>query len=81
VWQAGGHTGGKRLHPFLPELVETLERHSGLRLAPEVKSKLLHMSRATIDRRLQRARSKLPLRGRTTTNLPDCGDSHGRNSE
>jgi hypothetical protein len=67
VWQASGHICGKRLHPFLPELVEALERHGELHLAPEVKSKLLQMSRSTIDRRLQRARSKLPLRGRTTT--------------
>lgn len=67
AWQASGPICGKRLHPFLPELVEALERHGELRLAPEVKDKLLQMSRATIDRRLQRARSKLPVRGRTTT--------------
>jgi len=67
VWQASGHICGKRLHPFLPELVEVLERHGELRLAPEVQNKLLQMSRATIDRRLQRARSTRPLRGRTTT--------------
>jgi hypothetical protein len=67
VWQASGHICGQRLHPFLPELVEALERHGELRLAPEVKNKLLQMSRATIDRRLQRARSTRPLRGRTTT--------------
>ena len=67
VWQASGHICGKRLHPFLSELVEALERHGELHLAPEVKGKLLQMSRATIDRRLQRARSKLPLWGRTTT--------------
>lgn len=67
VWQASGHICGKRLHPFLPELVEALERHGELRLAPEVKNRLLQMSRATIDRRLQRARTTRPLRGRTTT--------------
>jgi hypothetical protein len=67
VWQASGHICGQRLHPFLPELVEALERHGELRLAPEVKNKLLQMSRATIDRRPQRARSTRPLRGRTTT--------------
>jgi hypothetical protein len=67
VWQASRHICGKRLHPFLPELVEALERHGELHLAPEVKNKLLQMSRATIDRRLQRARSTRPLRGRTTT--------------
>lgn len=67
VWQASGHICGKRLQPFLPELVEALERHGELRLAPEVKTQLLEMSPATIDRRLQRARTKLPPRGRTTT--------------
>jgi hypothetical protein len=67
VWQASGHICGQRLHPLLPELVEALARHGELRLAPEVKNTLLQMSRATIDRRLQRARTTLPLRGRTTT--------------
>lgn len=67
VWQASGHLCGKRLHPFLPELLEALERHGELHLAPPVKTKLLQMSRATIDRRLQRARSKLPARGQTIT--------------
>jgi hypothetical protein len=67
VWQASGHLCGKRLQPFLPELVEALERHGELSLAPQLKSQLLQMSPATIDRRLQRARSQLPARGRTTT--------------
>jgi hypothetical protein len=67
VWEACGHLCGKRLKPFLPDMVEALERHGELKLAPETRSKLLQMSASTIDRRLKGARSKLAYRGRSTT--------------
>jgi hypothetical protein len=67
AWEVSGRLCGKRLHPFLPDLVEALERHSELQLAPETRDKLLQMSVSTIDRRLKRARASLGLRGRTTT--------------
>lgn len=67
VWEVSGHLCGKRLHPFLPELVEVLERHRELRLAPETRDQLLRMSVSTIDRRLKRAREGVGARGRTTT--------------
>lgn len=67
VWAISGHLCGKRLQPFLPELVEVLERHGELRVGPEVRDKLLQMSAATIDRRLARARERMPIRGRSTT--------------
>lgn len=67
VWEISGHLCGKRLQPFLPELVEVLERHGELRLSPDVREKLLQISAATIDRRLARARKRLPAHGRTTT--------------
>jgi hypothetical protein len=67
VWKASGHLCGKRLHPFLLDMVEALERHRELRLAPETRSKLLQMSVSTIDRRLSRARTGLARQGRTTT--------------
>ncbi len=67
VWEVSGHLCGKRLYPFLPDLVEALERHSELHLAPETRDKLLQMSASTIDRRLKRARAGLGARGRTTT--------------
>lgn len=67
VWEISGHLCGKRLHPFLPELVEALERHGELRLGPETREKLLRMSISTIDRRLKRARAGIGSRGRTTT--------------
>jgi hypothetical protein len=67
VWEVSGHLCGKRLQPFLPELVAALQRHGELNLAPGIKAQLLRMSAATIDRRLKRARSRLPRRGRSTT--------------
>jgi len=42
----------KRLIPFLPTLVEALERHEHLHLTEEYRSQLLSMSAATADRRL-----------------------------
>jgi hypothetical protein len=67
VWEVSGHLCGKRLHPFLPDLVEALERYGELRLAPETRDKLLQMSASTIDRRLKRARARFGARGHTTT--------------
>jgi hypothetical protein len=65
VWEASGRVCGKRLRPFVPEMVAVLERHGELMIGRETKSLLLQMSAATIDRRLQAARSKLPQPGRT----------------
>lgn len=67
VWEACGHLCGKRLHPFLPDMVEALERHGEIKLAPETRSRLLQISASTIDRRLKRARGKLAHRGQSTT--------------
>jgi hypothetical protein len=44
---------GKRLAPFLPELVPALEAEGELRLTPEDRTQLLAMSARTIDRRLR----------------------------
>jgi hypothetical protein len=44
---------GKRLRPLLPILVEAMERHGHIQLAPEVRTRLLAMSAATIDRALR----------------------------
>lgn len=56
----------KRLQPFLPEMVDVLEREGELVLPKETKCLLLQMSPATIDRRLQRVRRQRQ-RGRSTT--------------
>jgi hypothetical protein len=53
VWRVSGCICGKRLAPFLPELVASLERHGELSLDQETRGLLLQMSAATIDRKLQ----------------------------
>ena len=50
---------GKRLAPFLAELAPALEAEGALRVEPVVRSQLLAMSAATIDRRLQAFRLQL----------------------
>jgi len=56
VWEVCGRICSRRLHPFLPEIVEVLERLEELDLSEETKTLLLSMSRATIDRCLKAAR-------------------------
>ena len=56
VWEVCDRICSKRLHPFLPEIVEVLERHGELVISTETKKLLLQMSQATMDRCLQPAR-------------------------
>jgi hypothetical protein len=56
LWEASDRVCGKRLRPLLPILVEAMERHGHLQLAPEVRAGLLAMSAATIDRALETVR-------------------------
>src|SRR5271166_1109640 len=53
VWEGSDRICGKRLRPLLPILVEAMERHGHLQLEQEVRTKLLAMSAATIDRALR----------------------------
>ncbi len=53
TWTAANHMCAKRLIPFLPLLVESLERHGHLHLSEECRSQLLSMSPATADRILR----------------------------
>jgi hypothetical protein len=69
VWEICRRIYSKRLHPFLPEIVIVVERHDEMHLKPEVKSLLLQMSRATIDRSLQPERFE--HRRRLSTIRPD----------
>ena len=52
IWEAADRVCGKRLRPLVPILVEAMERHDHLQLAPEVRAGLVTMSAATIDRAL-----------------------------
>lgn len=64
IWEASDRICGKRLRPLVPILVESMERHGHLQLAPEVRSGLLAMSAATIDRALREARGPTGARPR-----------------
>lgn len=67
AWKAANGICGKRLVPFLPTLVEALERHGHLCLTPEIRQLLLTLSPATADRLLQPSRRADPERGLSTT--------------
>ncbi len=58
VWEASDRVCGKRLKPLVAVLVESLERHGHLQLAPEVRAGLLTMSAATMDRALRDVREQ-----------------------
>ena len=66
TWTAANHICAKRLIPFLPTLVEALERHGHLQLSEECRNQLLSMSPATADRLLRPYR-KQERRGISTT--------------
>jgi hypothetical protein len=66
AWTAANQICAKRLIPFLPTLVESLERHGHLHLTEECRTQLLTMSAATADRLLRPARKQAP-RGLSTT--------------
>ncbi len=53
LWEATDRLCSRRLHPFLPELVQVLRRHGEQRLSREVEAQVLQMSPSTIDRRLR----------------------------
>src|SRR5438309_5502870 len=53
AWTAANHICAKRLIPFLPTLVDSLERHGHLHLSEPCRSQLLSMSAATEDRTLR----------------------------
>jgi len=59
VWEVGDRMCGKLLAAVMVDLVGALERHGELALAPEVRSRLLGISAASIDRLLARHRRRL----------------------
>jgi hypothetical protein len=71
IWEASDRICGKRLKPLMPLLVEAMERHKHLQLAPEIRTSLLAMSAATIDRALRMVREHAggPARRRTAPSL------------
>lgn len=66
-WAVVGGPCGKRLAPFLPELVDRLRACGELRITQRTRDLLVGMSAATIDRRLAPERARMRLRGRSGT--------------
>lgn len=62
LWEVSDYACGKRLAPFLPVLIDALERHRELQLPDQVRTELLTLSASTIDRRLAGARRQLGRR-------------------
>src|SRR4051794_39875222 len=58
LWEASDRVCGKRLKALAPILVEAMERHGHLQLAPKVRTRLLAMSAATMDRALRSVRAQ-----------------------
>lgn len=67
VWATLNGPAGKRLAPYMGEIVEVLERWGELEVSPEVRSKLVRISAATIDRALVSERRRLQVKGRSGT--------------
>jgi len=66
-WAVLGAPAGKRMAPFLSELVVRLRAFGELDISDETAAKLSVMSAATIDRRLAEHRARLEIRGRSHT--------------
>src|SRR3984893_8794805 len=58
AWHAANRICAKRLIPFLPTLLEALERHEHLQISEECRKQLLSMSAATADRLLSSQRKQ-----------------------
>ncbi len=67
IWYICDCICGKRLAPYLNEIVSVLERHEEIVLDRETREKLLRISASTIDRILANERRKLQIKGRART--------------
>jgi hypothetical protein len=69
LWEIMDHLCSKRLKPFIPELIDIVNRCGNRTLSAEVQVKLRELSPATIDRLLSPYRNK-KIRGRFSTTKP-----------
>ena len=71
LWEAADRICGKRLKTIVPTLVESMERHGHLSLDSDVRTAVLGMSAATMDRMLKPVREAGSLkRRRSHINTP-----------
>lgn len=67
LWAASNFLCGKRLQPFIAQLLGSLKTHKEIQISEQDESLLLQISAATIDRLLVLARKGLVPKGRCTT--------------
>jgi hypothetical protein len=67
IWIIADGICGKRIAPFLPELLDRLIQFKEIRVNKRVYGKLTKISASTIDRLLKNTKKKLALKGRSTT--------------
>lgn len=67
LWGTSFYACGKRLAPFMGELLTSLKRFAEIEVTPGEEALLRSISAATIDRMLASDRARLALKGRTTT--------------
>jgi site-specific recombinase XerD len=68
AWHAANRICAKRLIPFLPSILDSLERHRHIQLSEQSRGQLLSMSAATADR-LLRAHRRTTARSLSTTKV------------
>jgi hypothetical protein len=56
IWEASDRLCSKRLHPFLPEMIQVLRQKGELKINADAEAQLIKLSPATIDRLLEPAR-------------------------
>jgi len=67
IWYICDCICGKRLAPYIGEMMWVLERHGELLLEEEVREKIRRISAATIDRMLRREKARFNLKGKAHT--------------
>src|SRR5689334_9944322 len=77
AWTAANEVCAKRLVPFLPDLVASLERHGHLTMSEQTRTQLLRISPATADRLLQarRRRTASPAASQRPNPVPCSSDT------
>lgn len=67
IWATLGMPAGKRLAPYMEEIVAVMERFGELELSETVRDNLLLVSASTIDRMMKPERRRIMLKGRKGT--------------
>lgn len=66
LWEASDRICSRRLKVLIPLLLDAMERHGHALPSPDIRTKLIAMSAATIDRALDRKNVRPPTRRKTS---------------